>query len=215
MISAGVACSAITAVSGSAIEETWSPTREMLWAPQYRRKAGLAQQRGDPGGEASRRDGDAHCPVSSSGRAAERPQQREGQVQVADQPGAGRPESGICLLVDVLVDHLLGLLTQGGQLVRVPQERVHRTGPPGPAIPAGSAPRASSQAITSSKYRSAITELSRSAAIARSGFSAASGRLVNMAVARQGRSRPLPPPALAIIPYLASWRRWKDVLAGI
>ena len=79
----------------------------------------------------------------------------------------------------------------------------------------GSACRTSSQRITSSKYRSAITELSSSAATARSGFSATSGRLVNMAVARQGRSRPFPPPASSTRPYLASWRRWKDVLAEL
>ncbi len=36
-----------------------------------------------------------------------------------------------------------------------------------------------------------------------------------MAVARQGRSRPLPPPASSTIPYLASWRRWKDMLAEL
>ena len=31
-------------------------------------ESGLAQQRGDPGGQASRRDGDAHCPAPSPGR---------------------------------------------------------------------------------------------------------------------------------------------------
>ena len=51
-------------------------------------------------------------------QAAERPQQREGQVQVADQAGARRPEFRVSLPVDVLVHHLLRLLAQRGQLVR-------------------------------------------------------------------------------------------------
>jgi hypothetical protein len=45
-----------------------------------------------------------------SRQAAERPQQREGQVQVADQAGARWPQFRVGLPVDVLVHHLLRLL---------------------------------------------------------------------------------------------------------
>ena len=41
--------------------------RDALGAPVPAER-GLAQQRGDPGGEATRRDGDAHCPAPSPGR---------------------------------------------------------------------------------------------------------------------------------------------------
>ena len=69
--------------------------------------------------------------------------------------------------------------------------------------------------MRASKYRSAITELSRLDAAAASGPSATSGQEVNSVVARHGRSRPLPPPASSTRPYLASCRRWKEQLAEL
>src|SRR5690242_9532919 len=77
---------------------------------------------------------------------------------------------------------------------------------------AGSSIRLAIQRRTSSKYCSATTALSSSEAAAAAGLSVLSSHWVNIAVARQGRSRPCPPGASSTSPYLASDRRWNEVL---
>src|SRR5271154_2590809 len=97
---AAPACSTSTAASGSAMPEIWSPNIEIVDALQYcrntRSRSSAGTMSGLPGPEVV----------------------REGQVQPGDHARSRRPQFGIDLALEVLIDHLAHPAAQLLELLR-------------------------------------------------------------------------------------------------